>query len=175
SYAFLSSMAEQAAFAIDYASLLDEERQIAQRQERQQLARNLHDSVVQQVFSMGMLSQTVSILAQKNDAKVLERILETSRDLEDITSSVLKDLRMLVAQLKPTVIDEGEFRRALETFQSTTHRQTGLEISTRVDPRVDMLEREFAEDLYHVFAEAVHNADKHITSSVIVIDIDLDD
>ncbi|HIY85820.1 MAG TPA: GAF domain-containing protein [Candidatus Yaniella excrementavium] len=175
SYAFLSSMAEQAAFAIDYASLLDEERQIAQRQERQKLARNLHDSVVQQVFSMGMLSQTVSILAQKNGVNVLERILETSQDLEDITSSVLKDLRMLVAQLKPTVIDEGEFRRALETFRSTTHRQTGLEISTRVDPAVDMLERELAEDLYHVIAEAVHNAVKHSSASEIDIHIAIDD
>jgi len=175
SYAFLSSMAEQAAFVIDYASLLDEERQIAQRQERQKLARNLHDSVVQQVFSMGMLSQTVSILAQKNDANVLERILETSRDLEDITSSVLKDLRMLVAQLKPTVIDQGEFRRALETLQSTTHRQTGLEISTRVDPTVDMLEPELAEDLYHVIAEAVHNAVKHSSASEIEIHISIDD
>src|SRR5699024_3672825 len=115
-----------------------------------------------------------SILAQKNDAKVLERILETSRDLEDITSSVLKDLRMLVAQLKPTVIDVGEFRRALETFQSTTHRQTGLEISTRVDPAVDMLERELTEDLYHVVAEAVHNAVKHSSASEIVIDIAID-
>src|SRR5699024_4961039 len=165
SYAFLSSMAEQAAFAIDYASLLDEERQIAQRQERQKLARNLHDSVVQQVFSMGMLSQTVSILAQKNGVNVLERILETSQDLEDITSSVLKDLRMLVAQLKPTVIDEGEFRRALETFRSDTHRQTGLEISTRVDPAVDMLGRGLAEDHYHVIAEAVHNAVKRSSAS----------
>src|SRR5699024_3784847 len=89
--------------------------------------------------------------------------------------SVLKDLRMLVAQLKPTVIDEGEFRRALETFQSTTHRQTGLEISTRVDPRVDMLERELAEDLYHVIAEAVHNAVKHSSASEIDIDIVIDD
>jgi len=174
SYAFLSSMAEQAAFAIDYASLLDEERQIAQRQERQRLARNLHDSVVQQVFSMGMLSQTVSILAQKRDSKVLERILETSRDLEVITSSVLKDLRMLVAQLKPTVIDEGGFRRALDTLQSTTHRQTGLEISLHVDPRVDMLERELAEDLYHVVAEAVHNAVKHSSASEISIHISID-
>lgn len=175
SYAFLSSMAEQAAFAIDYASLLDEERQIAQRYERQKLARNLHDSVVQQVFSMGMLSQTVSILAQKNDANVLERILETSRDLEDITSSVLKDLRMLVAQLKPTVIDEGEFLRALETFRSTTHRQTGLEISTQVDPSADMLGRELAEDLYHVVAEAVHNAVKHSSASEIDVEISIDD
>ena len=174
SYAFLSSMAEQAAFAIDYASLLDEERQIAQRQERQRLARNLHDSVVQQVFSMGMLSQTVSILAQKHDPKVLERILETSRDLEEITSSVLKDLRMLVAQLKPTVINEGGFRRALDTLQSTTHRQTGIEISAHIDPRVDGLERELAEDLYHVVAEAVHNAVKHSSASEIEIQISID-
>src|SRR5690625_6556498 len=123
---------------------------------------------------MGMLSQTVSILAQKNDASVLERILETSRDLEDITSSVLKDLRMLVAQLKPTVIDQGEFRRALETLQSTTHRQTGLEISTRVDPTVDMLEGELAEDLNHAIAEAVNNGANHSSASGIEINTSID-
>jgi signal transduction histidine kinase len=175
SYAFLSSMAEQAAFAIDYASLLDEEHKIAQRQERQRLARNLHDSVVQQVFSMGMLSQTVSILVQKQDhSKALDKILERSKDLESIAASVLKDLRMLVAQLKPTVIDEGELRRALETLQATTYRQTGLEILTAVDPRVDSLDHELAEDLYHVVAEAVHNAVKHSSANEIEIRIAID-
>lgn len=171
SFDFLTSMAEQAAFAIDYASLLEEERQAAQRQERERLARDLHDSVVQQVFSIGMLSQTVSILAQDGDQNVLEKISDVSRDLEDITGLVLKDLRMLVAQLKPTVIDEGGLREALDRLEATTHRQTGVNISLSISDAVDDLVSECAEDLFHVIAEAVHNAVKHTSANQIDITI----
>lgn len=175
SYGFLRSMAEQAAFAIDYSSLLEDERQAAQRQERQRLARDLHDSVVQQVFSIGMLSQTVSILAQNGDRDVLGKISDVSRDLEEITGLVLKDLRMLVAQLKPTVVDEGGLREALGRLEATTHRQTGVDIRLSIPHVVDDLVREFAEDLYHVIAEAMHNAIKHTSANQVDITVTHDD
>jgi GAF domain-containing protein len=57
---FLVAMAEQAAMAVDHAALLDRERDVVRREERQKLARDLHDSVVQQVFSMMMQARSLS-------------------------------------------------------------------------------------------------------------------
>jgi signal transduction histidine kinase len=168
---FLTSMAEQAGLAIDYASLLEEERSAAHREERQRLARDLHDSAVQQVFSMGMLTQTLKILTEGPERD--QRIHSIVAELEDITGSVLKDLRGLVAQLRPSVIGSSSLRGALTRLTATTHRQTGVKFELNAEAEVDEIGGELREDLYHVAAEAVHNAVKHSSADLIVISLDV--
>lgn len=173
-FEFLTSMAEQAGLAIDYASLLEQERHTAQREERQRLARDLHDSVVQQVFSMGMLAQTLKVLSEGNKPESLERIREITTDLEDITGSVLQDLRGLVAQLRPSAISGVGLREALHKLEDATHRQTGVGFDMSIGPVADEIDGDFAEDIYHVVAEAVHNAVKHSSADLITVAMDLD-
>lgn len=174
-YEFLIAMAEQAGLAIDYASLLEEERNAAQRMERQRLARDLHDSVVQQVFSMGMLAQTLKVLSDGNRPDNLTRIREITTDLEDITGSVLQDLRGLVAQLRPSAITGVGLKEALAKLEATTHRQTGVKFDMSIGEVSEEIEGDFAEDVYHVIAEAVHNAIKHSSAGLVTVSLDLDD
>lgn len=172
---FLASMAEQAALAIDYASLLEEERSAAHREERQRLARDLHDSVVQQIFSMGMLSQTLSILAAAPHGQENQRIQTIAAELEGITGSVLKDLRGLVAQLRPSAIEGVGLRGALSRLAAATHRQTGVRFDLHLDAALGRLDDELGEDLYYVAAEAVHNAVKHSPADLISISCSVED
>ncbi|MDR5710589.1 GAF domain-containing sensor histidine kinase [Nesterenkonia flava] len=169
---FLLAMAEQAGLAIDYASLLEQERSAAQRQVRQQLARDLHDSVVQQVFSMGMIVQTLKVLSRGEHPQSLQRIQEITEDLEGITGSVLQDLRGLVAQLRPSAISGVGLREALRKLEATTHRQTGVVFDMTVGPVAEELAGELAEDIYHVIAESVHNAVKHSSADLLTISLD---
>lgn len=171
---FLLSMAEQAGLAIDYAFLLEQERNAAQREERQRLARDLHDSVVQQVFSMGMLAQTLTVLSEGGRPESLGRIREIATDLEDITGSVLADLRGLVAQLRPSAVNGVGLRAALANLEEATHRQTGVSFESSIGHVADEVDGDFVEDLYQVVAEAVHNAVKHSSAEQITIGIDLD-
>lgn len=173
-FEFLTSMAEQAGLAIDYASLLEQERNTAQREERERLARDLHDSVVQQVFSMGMLAQTLKVLSEGSRPENPERIREITADLEGIASSVLQDLRGLVTQLRPSAISGAGLREALSKLEAATHRQTGVAFDMTVGPVVDELEGDFAEDIYYVVAEAVHNAVKHSSADLVTMTLDLD-
>ena len=71
---FLLAMAEQAAMAVDHAALLDRERDVARREERQKLARDLHDSVVQQVFSMMMQARSLGVLVERGLAPPPEKV-----------------------------------------------------------------------------------------------------
>ena len=159
---FLSSMADQAGLAIDYASLLEEERAAAHREERQRLARDLHDSVVQQIFSMGMLTQTLTVLLDGDNVAAGDaRARSITEELGTITGSVLKDLRGLVAQLRPSAIEGVGLHGGLTRLAATTHRQTGVKFELHLDPGLDDIDGELGEDLYHVAAEAVHNAVKH--------------
>lgn len=176
-FEFLVSMAEQAGLAIDYASLLEQERNAAQREERQRLARDLHDSVVQQVFSMGMLAQTLKVLAEGGDNGASSssagsvRMREITADLVDITSSVLKDLRGLVTQLRPSPVTGVGLDEAVEKLVSSTHRQTGVNFNVQLEEGAENLDHELAEEIYHVIAEAVHNAVKHSSSDTVSISL----
>lgn len=172
---FLVSMAEQAALAIDYASLLEEERSAAHREERQRLARDLHDSVVQQIFSMGMLTRTLNILAGTRPGQEDQRIQEIAEELEGITGSVLKDLRGLVAQLRPSAIEGIGLPGALSRLAAATHRQTGVRFDLHVDPDLGSVDGGLGEDLYYVAAEAVHNAVKHSPADLISIHCSAED
>lgn len=172
---FLTSMADQAGLAIDYASLLEEERAAAHREERQRLARDLHDSVVQQIFSMGMLTQTLTVLlAGENSGGSDARARSITDELGAITGSVLKDLRGLVAQLRPSAIEGVGLRGGLSKLAATTHRQTGVKFELHLDPGLDDIDGELAEDLYHVAAEAVHNAVKHSTADLVDLRCDVE-
>src|SRR5690606_3545810 len=59
--AFLVAMAEQAALAVDRAELVAAAEMQARREERQRFAADLHDSVVQQVFSIKMRAETLRL------------------------------------------------------------------------------------------------------------------
>ena len=166
---FLASMAEQAALAIDYASLLEEERSAAHREERQRLARDLHDSAVQQIFSMSMLTQTLNILAGARTGQQDQRIQTIAAELEGITASVLKDLRGLVTQLRPSAIEGVGLGGALSRLAAGTHRQTGVKFELDLEPDLASVDQELGEDLYYVAAEAVHNAVKHSPADLISI------
>ena len=65
---FLAAMADQAAIAVDYANLLRHTSDGARRDERQRLARDLHDSIVQQVFSISMQAKSLEVLAGRGAA-----------------------------------------------------------------------------------------------------------
>lgn len=170
---FLLAMAEQAGLAIDYASLLEKERSAAQREVRQELARDLHDSVVQQVFSLGMSVQTLKVLSRDDYPQSMERVHDLTQELEDITGSVLSDLRGLVAQLRPSAVSGVGLPEALAKLEESTHRQTGVNFDMNIAPIADELSGDLAEDIYHVIAEAVHNAVKHSSTDLIAINLEL--
>ena len=85
SLAFLEAMADQAAVAIDMAALLAQTRTQAQSDERRRLARDLHDSVVQQLFSMRMQAKALHRQLDRLDAghdgvrRAAEELAELSR------------------------------------------------------------------------------------------------
>src|SRR5699024_8540411 len=79
--------------------------------------------------------------------------------------------RSLVAQLRPSAVSGIGLREALSKLESATHRQTGVKFETAIADAVDDIEGELAEDIYQVFAEAVHNAVKHSSADLIALGI----
>jgi signal transduction histidine kinase len=161
---FLEAMAEQAALAIEYASLLELERDIVRREERQRLARDLHDSVVQQVFAINMRARSLGLIARKDVAPAPDVIAVVADDIAQVASRTLVDLRGLVDELRPGSLAVATIGDSLMNLARTTSARTGVDVDVEVvDPGQVLpdLPRDLAEDAYRVLAEAVYNAVKH--------------
>ncbi|MGY2003443.1 ATP-binding protein [Blastococcus sp. SYSU DS1024] len=167
---FLLAMAEQAAMAVDQAALLERERDVARREERQKLARDLHDSVVQQVFSMMMQARSLGVLVARGLPPTPDKVAQVADDLSGSAEAVLSDLRGMVVELRPAATTAGGLSSALRSLVDTTSARTGLEVSLDIDdPSGEMtaLDADLLEDVYRVVAEALHNSVKHAEASTI--------
>ncbi|RZU31095.1 PAS domain-containing protein [Blastococcus saxobsidens] len=165
---FLLAMAEQAAMAVDHAALLERERDVASREARQQLARDLHDSVVQQVFSMMMQARSLGVLVERGLPPAPERIAQVADDLSSSAEDVLADLRGMVVELRPATGTGRGLTSALRSLVETTGARTGVAASLEVeDPAGELtgLDADLLEDVYRIVAEAVHNSVKHASAS----------
>ncbi|WP_116450552.1 GAF domain-containing sensor histidine kinase [Blastococcus litoris] len=165
---FLLAMAEQAAMAVDHAALLERERDVARREERQKLARDLHDSVVQQVFSMMMQARSLGVLVARGLPPTPEKVAQVADDLSGSAEAVLADLRGMVVELRPAATTASGLSSALRSLVETTSARTGIDVSLEMeDPADDLsgLDADLLEDVYRVLAEALHNSVKHAGAS----------
>jgi len=166
---FLQAMADQAAIAVGYAGLLVNERELARRDERQRLARDLHDSVVQQVFSIGMQAKSMEVLGARSDVVPAESVRRIADEVGVLVKTVLTDLRALVHELRPRSLTELGLQEAVRALGESTTNRTGLRISLVVGRGVEFLTSEMTEDVYRIVAEAIHNVVKHSDASRVTI------
>jgi signal transduction histidine kinase len=175
SLAFLEAMADQAAVAIDMASLLAQARTRAQSDERRRLARDLHDSVVQQLFSMRMQAQALRRQVDRLDEGA-DGVRSAAEELAELSAGALADLRLLVFELRPLDLAEHGLVQAIRAHAASLHARTGLEIEVRApeDTRIGG-GLDFHEDLYRITSEALHNVIKHAKATSVEISIVAED
>ncbi|OMQ14284.1 hypothetical protein A7K94_0217720 [Modestobacter sp. VKM Ac-2676] len=173
---FLLAMAEQAAMAVDQAALVEREGEVARREERQRLAHDLHDSVVQQVFSMMMQATSLGVLVRRGLPPAPERVAQVADELAAVGEDVLADLRGMVGELRPVATAGRGLESALRALCETTEARTGLRIRLDVDDPTEAAGRlgpDLVEDVYRVLAEALHNSVKHAAATRIDIAVEL--
>ena len=168
---FLLAMAEQAAMAVDNAALLERERDVARREERQKLARDLHDSVVQQVFSMMMQARSLGVLVERGLPPAPDKVAQVADDLSSSAEDVLADLRGMVVELRPAATTAGGLASALRSLVDTTSARTDMDVSLDIDDPAELsaLEADLLEDVYRILAEALHNSVKHADAASISV------
>jgi signal transduction histidine kinase len=167
---FLGAMADQAAIAVDYATLLRHTRDGARRDERQRLARDLHDSIVQQVFSISMQAKSMEVLAQRGAAVPAAAVLRIAAEVGDLSGTVLADLRAMVHELRlSSSADLGGLEEAVRALATSTANRTGLRFSVVGGQGLDQVRGELAEDVYRIVAEAIHNVVRHAAAGKVTI------
>jgi signal transduction histidine kinase len=172
---FLVAMAEQAAVAVDYAALLHTERALARREERQRLARDLHDSIVQQVFSVGMQAKSLSVLGGRGSPVAAANVQRIADEIEDLSKTVLADLRAMVHELRPSTSAPLGLGEAVRALVESTGNRTGLRFDLLIGDGLADVGSELAEDAYRIVAEAIHNVVKHAEAGAVTVRVGVRD
>jgi signal transduction histidine kinase len=143
--------------AMANAQLLDEAQRVATIEERQRLARELHDSVTQLLYSLTLLAEAARRMA---DDGLTARLADTLGRLGRTAQQALKEMRLLVYELRPSELETeglvGAVRRRLDSVE----RRSGIQARLVVDGHLDLPARTEAE-LYRVVQEVLNNTLKH--------------
>ncbi len=138
------------------ADLRRQAAELAAAEERAHLARELHDSVTQALFSMTLQSRSLELLLARDPGQLAARIGE----LRDLQRDALAEMRALIFELRPGNVVEHGVVEALRTHAAGVSARLGLPIVVESDlPVRPAIETE--EALYRIAQEALHNIVKH--------------
>jgi signal transduction histidine kinase len=129
---------------------------LAVERERNHLARDLHDSVTQTVFSMNLAAQSARLLWDKEPARVAGQLSH----LEELAASAQREIQSLVSQLGPSSITEMGLPAALHQLAEEQGSKNGLNVSFDVQGEGNYSES-IAAGLYSITHEALTNIVKH--------------
>lgn len=172
--AFLTALADQAAVAVANAALYAKSERDAALVERQRLARELHDSVSQALFSMTLHARTAERQLATSGLGADAPAAETVRRLAELTQGALAEMRALIFELRPGALGEEGLVTALtrQAAALTAREPVSIQVIGPNDrPALDARDEEH---LYRLTLEALNNAVKHSGASSIVVTVDLD-
>jgi signal transduction histidine kinase len=156
----LQSLAHQAAVAIENARLYEQAQQLAVVEERQRLARELHDAVTQTLFSASLIAEVVPrVWAIDPD--------EGGRQLEEVrllTRGALAEMRTLLLELRPEALIEAEMNDLLQQLGSALTGRTGVPVAVTAEGEWE-LPAPVQIALYRIAQEALNNAGKHASAN----------
>ena len=103
--------------------------ELAANEERANLARELHDSVTQALFSMGLTLRALEILLDRDPEAARGKLVE----LRELQKDALAEMRNLIFELRPRGLEADGLAQALRTHAAAVEGRTGLAVSVAVD------------------------------------------
>lgn len=151
-----TGIANQAAVALENAALLEAARDAAVWEERERLARELHDSVSQILFGVDM----AAFSALGNMDSHPERARERLTLVYNLNRTAQKEMRALIFELRTDTIATNGLSSSLEFAVDALKERYGLQLTTEFCTEPDV-RVEVKETFYRVAIEAVNNVGKH--------------
>lgn len=169
--ALLTSIADHVAVAVENARLYEQTQETATLKERQRVARELYDSVVQSLYCLTLLAGGWRRMAEAGE---LEDLKEPLTELGDTAQQALKEMRLLVHELRPSVLEEEELVGTLQRRLDAVEGRAGVKARLLVEGAFD-LPTAVEEELYHIAQEALNNALKHAAATSVTVAIRAED
>ncbi len=163
----INLFADQAAIVIDQAQLHQKVEQMAVMEERQRLARELHDSVTQALYSVNLYAEAArrSLSAGKKGTT-----LSNLQKVREMTHEAMREMRLLVFELHPLILEKEGLVAALQARLAAVEGRSGLKTEIRLEDE-QRLPIAIEEELYRIAQEALNNITKHAQATMVQIDL----
>jgi signal transduction histidine kinase len=157
----VTALAAPAALRLEAALLFDEVRSLATNEERQRLAREIHDGVAQELVMVGYGIDN-ALATMPDEAK---ETAEELRTLRGEVTRVITELRLSLFELRSEVDRHGGLGAAIAEYARTVGASAGLRVHLSYDESTARLPAATEAELLRIAQEAITNARKHAGAS----------
>ncbi len=158
------AMAQQAAVAIENARLYQQAQALAAQEERQRLARDLHDAVTQTLFSASLIAEVLPRLWERDPRAGQQRL----EDVRLLTQGALAEMRTLLLELRPAALTEANLGDLLRQLVAALSGRKRLPVTLTLEEECT-LPPDVQVGLYRVAQEALNNAARHSRATAIEV------
>ncbi|HEX6220809.1 MAG TPA: GAF domain-containing sensor histidine kinase [Acidimicrobiia bacterium] len=168
------TLAAQAGVAIENARLFEEAQQKLAWEERNRLARELHDSVSQALFSMTLQVRALQLALDKREED-RSLLAERVERLSELTQGALAEMKSLIFELRPEALREEGLVNAIQKHAEglAAREELGVELDISAPPWP--LPPDFEEQVFRIAQEALSNVVKHAAAEKVVVRLAVDD
>lgn len=163
----LSSAADHISIALQNAKLREQAQEAIVIEERQRLARELHDSISQLLYSQVLFADAGLKLSQKNKHDLAVHYMKR---LAEISTQAFKEMRLMIYALRPSVLESEGLVGALQHRLVTVENRAG--ISTKLTAKESLKLTANVEDgLFRIAQEALNNILKHASATFVQVNL----
>lgn len=166
----LSLLANQAGIFLENARLHEKGRNLAVLEERNRIARELHDSVTQVLFSLTLNLEAAAGLQDRKPDKAAALVTRS----QEMAAEALAEMRSLIFELRPSALQEKGLSSALNNHINLFRRRQGVEVTLTLEGE-ERLSPEQELCLYRVAQEALNNVSKHARAGQVSICLSVQD
>lgn len=163
----LQALANQAGIAIENVRLHEQAKHVAVLEERQRLARDLHDSVTQSLYGLNLYAEAAAghlALGQ------LDQVRQHLNDIQNTAQESLTEIRLLIYELRPPILEQEGLVAALQNRLYSVESRAELKsnLKSNLEERLPLA---IEEGFYRIAQEALNNTLKHANAKKIGISI----
>ncbi|MFN8375016.1 MAG: histidine kinase [Anaerolineae bacterium] len=158
----MTAFAQQSAIALQNARLYQRSQELAALEERQRLARELHDSVSQTLFTCSAMSESVLRRWDKQP----ESARELMREVHGLTVTALSEMRILLLELRPDSLTRISLRQLFEQYLQPIQSRRGFQLELDIEGN-PTLPPAAQIAFYRITQETLNNIDKHAKAKVV--------
>mgnify|MGYP000244582708 CR=1 FL=1 len=162
----LTAFAQQCTIAIQNARLYRQSQDLAALEERQRLARELHDSVSQTLFTCSAMSESALRRWDKQPTSAHELMKEVHR----LTVTALSEMRILLLELRPESLTKVNLKQLFEQYLEPIQSRRGFKLMMDIADTAP-LPPDVQIAFYRITQETLNNIDKHAKASIVRITV----
>jgi PAS domain S-box-containing protein len=166
---FAQTITNQIAIAIENARLYEQAQDLATLEERNRIARELHDSVTQLLYGISLYSTAASRSADKRN---VDQVKKNLIEIKDNALQALQEMRLLILELDPPLLQKHGLVAALRASLESIETRAGLETVLNTDG-ISRLPSTIEPDLYRIAMEALNNLVRYARAKKVTVDLQI--